>query len=228
MSNLIVVSVGGSLVVPDDINIKFLEKLKERIEGYIQTGYKFILICGGGNTARNYQAAARSLVELTPEDIDWIGIHATRLNAHLLRTIFYQHAEPKIVTNPTEKNKFTDGKSIMIAAGWRPGFSTDYCAVKMAVMHGAKKIVNLSNVDYVYNKDPRINKDAKPFSHLSWDDFIDILPENWSPGLKTPFDPVAAREARELGMEVVIINGNHLERLDGYLANGEFKGTTVS
>ena len=87
-SETVVISVGGSLVVRNTINIEFLSSFKRFIESHIAHGFRFVIVVGGGKTARNYIDAANVLEGLTREDLDWLGIHATRLNGHLLRTIF--------------------------------------------------------------------------------------------------------------------------------------------
>ena len=224
--NLIVISVGGSLIVPEKIDTGFLKAFKNLILRYIKRGKRFVIICGGGRIARDYQKSAELVTNLTKGDIDWLGIHCTRLNAHLLRTIFYKQAHPKIIKNPLEKIDFKE--KILIASGWKPGCSTDYDAVLIAEKLGIKKLVNLTNIDYVYDKDPRKFKDAKPLKNLSWKEFRNILPKKWDPGLNAPFDPIAAMEAEKLKLEVAIINGKNLKNFDNYLEDKEFIGTKVS
>lgn len=221
----IVISVGGSLIVPGDIDVRFLKRFKQLIEKEIGNGERFVIIAGGGRTARNYQHAADSVGSLTREDVDWLGIHATRLNAHLLRAIFYKHAHPVIVKDPTRK--ITAKRDVIIAAGWKPGWSTDYDAVLIAKNLGAKKVVNLSNIDYVYTKDPKKFKDAAPIKEISWRDFRAMLPKKWDPGLSAPFDPIASKKAEALGLEVTIMNGNKLGELAKYLSGKKFVGTII-
>jgi uridylate kinase len=164
----VVISLGGSVIVPEEINEDLLKRFKNVIEQYIKKGYKFIIITGGGKTCRKYQSAAAKISKLTSDDIDWIGIHASRLNAHLVRTIFRKNAHPRINTNPHDLEDFYNFKeSILVAAGWRPGFSTDYDAVILAKYFGIKKIINFSNIDYVCNKDPRKFPDAKKIEKIS-------------------------------------------------------------
>ena len=93
----IVISVGGSLIAPGGIDTNFLRQFRRLILGQIKKGKRFILIVGGGKIARIYQKSARQVAKLTDEDLDWLGIHATRLNAHLLRTIFRDFAFPQII-----------------------------------------------------------------------------------------------------------------------------------
>lgn len=221
-----VISLGGSLIIPQGgFNSNFLKGFKKLIVGLIKNGRRFVIVCGGGATARNYQAAAKQIGELTAEDIDWLGIHSTRLNAHLMRTIFRDQAHPAIVKDPTVKRPWRE--PLLIAAGWRPGFSTDYDAVLLAKQYGAKEIFNLSNIDYVYESDPRLNPAAKKFTRLNWTDFIKMFGEKWDPGANVPFDPVAAREAQKLGLTVDILNGANLAEVKKALLGKKFKGTVV-
>src|SRR4030042_1212699 len=93
-----------------------------------------------------------SLICPDREDLDWIGIHATRINAQLLRTVFQKYAKPKVIKNPIEPVEFNE--KILVAAGWKPGCSTDYDSVLLAQQFGGKKVIKLRNIDYVYDKDP--------------------------------------------------------------------------
>lgn len=221
----VVVSVGGSLIVPDEIDVEFLKKLKKFVLDEVGRGRRFVIITGGGRTARRYQAAADRVSGLVPEDLDWLGIHATRLNGHLLRAIFHDSAYPVMVKDPTKKLK-TDCP-VIIAAGWKPGWSTDYVAVRMAKRLGAKRLINLSNIDYAYTKDPNKHKDAEAIKESDWTSFRALLPADWDPGLSAPFDPVAAREAQRLGLEVAIMNGGKLGEVRKYLEGKKFVGTVV-
>lgn len=223
----IVMSVGGSLIVPDQVDTAFLKKLKTFIETAIGDGRRFVIIAGGGKTARRYQEAADEVHTLDAEDLDWIGIHATRLNGHLLRAVFKELAYPIMIENPDEVQDVPEGNPLIIAAGYRPGCSTDLRAVQMADRVGAKKVINLSNIDYVYTADPNIDNDAEPILNTNWSDFRKLLPKDWDPGLSSPFDPVAAKEAEEKSMEVACINGDNLDELGKYLDGEEFRGTLI-
>jgi len=224
----VVMSVGGSLIVPDAIDTTFLTEFKNLIERQITFGGKrFIIIAGGGKTARRYQDAAATITELDPEDLDWMGIHATRLNGHLLRTIFRDIAHPEMITNPDEITDTPKDTPLIIAAGYRPGASTDLRAVQIAINCGAKKIMNLSNIDYVYTEDPRQNEDAQKIEDISWKEFLKLIPTEWSPGLSAPFDPVAARTAEKHNLEVTIINGKKIHELENYLDEKTFIGTRI-
>jgi uridylate kinase len=225
MAKIYVISLGGSLVVPNEINIKFLSLFKNIIEKKIKENKKFIIIVGGGKTARNYQNAAKALTKVSNEDLDWLGIHATRINAHLLLTIFRKYAYFRIIKNPKEKISFKE--KILIAAGWKPGFSTDYDAVLLAKTYGSDTIINLTNVDYVYDKDPNKFKSAKPFKEISWKDYLKLIEQKWIPGMSAPFDPIASKLAQKFKFKVIILNGRKLKNLENYLENKNFTGTII-
>ncbi len=228
MSETIVMSVGGSLIVPGAIDTTFLANLKKFIDIEAANGRRFIIIAGGGRTARNYQEAAANVSELNSEDLDWMGIHATRLNGHLLRTIFRDSAHRVMITNPDEILDVPKNEKVVIAAGYRPGSSTDLRAIQIAEKIGAQKVINLSNIDYVYTADPRTNPDAQKIENISWTDFRALIPTDWDPGLSSPFDPIAAKVAQRDNIEVAIINGERLEEVVKYLHNQPFVGTKIS
>lgn len=223
----IVISLGGSLVVPEEIEVGFLKSFKKLIEQQLALGQRFILIIGGGRTARRYQHAARKISTLTPVDLDWLGIHATRLNAHLLRTIFRKDAHPQIITDRKKINPKIRA-AIIIAAGFKPGSSTDYDAVLLAKAYQAKTILNLSNVDWVYDADPRINKKAKPIERMTWKTLVKLVGTRWDPGAHVPFDPVASKWAAKWGMRVIITRGNDLANLKRHFFGKTARGTVIA
>ncbi len=225
----IVISVGGSLIVPKGgIDVSFLKKLNAFVRKNIAEGKRLFLVSGGGNTARDYQEAGKKVVgTLTHEDLDWIGIHSTRLNAHLLRTIFQDVAHPRIVVH---YNKMLANwtEPVAIGAGWKPGWSTDYCTMCLVRDYQAKMVINLSNIDAVYTKDPRKHIDAKKIDTMTWEELQHLVGTRWTPGSNVPFDPSAVKLGRELGAKVVI-TGADFDNLQK-IVSGEkqFDGTVVS
>lgn len=224
----IIMSVGGSLIVPDAIDTTFLTNLKDLIHAEATTsGRRFIIIAGGGKTARRYQDAAAAVTDLTSDDLDWMGIHATRLNGHLLRTIFRDIAYPIMIKNPDEILDIPDRENVIIAAGYRPGCSTDLRAVQIAEKIGATKVINLSNTDYVYTDNPHTNPNALKIEDITWAEFRKLIPKDWAPGLSAPFDPMAAKAAETHNIEVAQLNGLNLDCLKEYLASRTFIGTRI-
>lgn len=230
----IVISVGGSLIVPDGgVDVKFLHQLNAFIRSYVKKGFRFFLVAGGGKIARHYRDAAKGTIgTLTNEDLDWLAIHATRLNAHLLRTIFYDIAHPRIIENYDKKLKNWK-EPVVIGAGWKPGWSTDYDAVILARDYGAKTIINLSNIYYVFDKDPKKYKDAKPIEKTTWEEMEKMMEKlldggKWVPGLSAPFDPIATKLAKQLNLTVIITSGNDFKNLANILEGKSFKGTVIT
>ncbi len=226
--SIIVMSVGGSLIVPPaGIDIAFLKRLNDFVRGYVKKGKKFFLITGGGTTARLYQKAAKEVIgHLTEEDIDWLGIHTTRLNGQLLRTIFVDIAHPRVVENYEHKLENWN-ESVVIGAGWKPGHSTDYDAVLLARDYGAHTIMNLSNIDWIYDKDPKKFPDAKKIEKTTWGEYTKLVGDTWSPGLNTPFDPIASKLAHESQLAVIITNGNDFDNLQNIIDGKDFTGSVI-
>lgn len=229
-SERIIISIGGSLVVPNGgIDTQFLSKLNEFVRKQLAThkNRQFFLVIGGGGIARHYRDAGREVLghELTRDDLDWLGIHATKLNAHLVRTIFRDLAHPYILKHYEIIRRVNE--PVVIAAGWKPGWSTDYCAVLLCEDYDTRTVVNLSNVKQVYDKDPRKFSDAKPLDHMTWDQMRAIVGDEWIPGMHAPFDPVAAKKAQDLGVKVVVMSGDDLKNVENYLEGKEFVGTII-
>ena len=223
-----ILSVGGSLIVPKaGIDVTFLRDLKKLILKHTKLGKRFVIVVGGGMTARNYQTAAKGVGKLTADDADWLGIHATRLNGHLLRTVFRDVAYPIMIKDPSRPIQNWN-EPVLIAAGWKPGWSTDYVATRLAKRLKASTIINLSNIDYVYDKDPNKYKDAKRIETISWKAFREIVGDTWDPGMNVPFDPVASRLADQNGMTVEIVNGSNIKNLDRILSGKSFIGTKIA
>lgn len=219
-------SIGGSLVVPNGgPDALFLNQLDKVVSAEVKQGKTFALVVGGGKTARHYIDAAREVHKVLPEDLDWLGIHATRLNGHLLRTIFRKFAHPVVIKNPLRTPKKWEGK-ILIAAGWKPGWSTDYVAARIAKRLGAARVINVSNIDHVYDSDPRKNKDAKALKEIRWVDYRKMVGDKWDPGLSVPFDPIASKFCHKNKIEVAVVNGD-VSNLKNVISGRSFEGTLI-
>lgn len=219
----IIISLGGSLVAPGEIDLGFLKNFKHSLQKYLSKN-RFIILVGGGKTARVYQNALLEFGAKT-NDRDWIGINTTRLNAEVVKQLFGSSAFGEVVIDPTKKVKTT--KDIIIGGGYKPGWSTDYVSVLSAKTYNVKTIINLTNTDYVYDKNPSQFPDAKPLEKLDWKSFQRIVGDKWTPGLSMPFDPRASKLADKMKLKVLMINGKNLERLEDFLNNKQFIGTTI-
>ncbi len=230
LKNRVVISLGGSLIVPQGIDVRFLRKFNRFIRKKLAAdkSSQFFIVVGGGKVARNYRDAGRKTLrhQLTQDDLDWLGIHATRLNAHLIRTIFRDLAHPYILKHYEIIRKVKE--RIVVCAGWKPGWSTDYCATLICQDYNSKTLLNLSNVRMVYTKDPRKHKDARPLQEISWRNYRRIIGNKWIPGMNAPFDPIASRKAQQLKLKVLILDGRNLKNLTKYFAGKKFVGTIIS
>lgn len=224
-SNWIIISLGGSLICPDHIDSQYVKQFVDLIEKKVASGLRFAVITGGGKIARDYRDTLMSLGITNEIQLDEMGITVTRSNAELLRHAFGKSSESSIFLSPTELH--LTGKPVIVGGGWKPGHSSDGSAVGLAAALHAKCVINLSNIDYVYTTDPRTNPDAVKIEKTGWSDFRKLLPETWHPGSSAPFDPIAAKMAEDLGLEVVVMNGKNLENLENYLDGKEFIGTVI-
>lgn len=222
----IVISLGGSLIVPNDVDSDFLKTFRSLVLEEVSKGRKFAIITGGGKICRKYNEAGLKIAALSNEDLDWLGIYSTRFNAEFVRLLFGDMAEKGIITDPFSKIELN--KPVILGGGYKPGNSSDMAAIQIAKNIGAKKIINLSNTDFVYDSDPKVNPSAKKIEKISWKDYREIIPKEWTPGLSSPFDPIASAEAEKEGMEVVIMNGKPIDNLKNYLNNENFNGTVIS
>lgn len=228
---MLVISLGGSILVPDTPATDLIAAYRDLLAEYCAVdGRRCIVIVGGGAPARRYQGAYRQLCKTggtEPESAaqDWIGIMATRLNAELFRHALGTLCRDPVVTDPSADLSFSG--QVLVGAGWKPGFSTDFDAVLLAERYKADTVVNLSNIDRVFTADPALDPEAQPLETVSWADFLAIVGSDWKPGSNLPFDPVATRRAAEAGLRVIAANGRNLENTRAILANRPFVGTSI-
>jgi len=227
MNNWKVLSVGGSIIIPHDgFDVAFLKGFRKLILKHIKKGDRFIIVIGGGATCREYQNAARAVAKPNHNDLDWIGISMTHTNAMFVRVLFDGLAYPETLVDPTQKIK--TNKPILLAGGWRPGFTTDHSAVKLAETYGVKEVYNLSNISYVYNKDPKKFSNAIKIEKTNWEHFCsEIIPAERTPGMNTPFDPIASKVAKKLKLKVSFVDGRNLPEVDKALSGKKFQGTVI-
>jgi uridylate kinase len=224
-----VISLGGSIVAPDGVDEAFLKEFAALIGELLKEDDKrrFIFVVGGGGPARAWQKAYRSVCpDAVDVEADWIGIMATRLNAQLVRAIMGEWCTQDVVTDPTQVEPLMG--RVLVASGWKPGFSTDYDAVLLAERFHADAVINLSNIEKIYTDDPKKNPEAKPIDSISWADFCSMVGDEWVPGKNIPFDPIASKHAAKMGLKVICAAGKNLPNLRNILLDKEFIGTTIS
>ena len=223
-----VISLGGSIVAPDKVDELFLKDFLALIGDLLNKDEKrrFIFVVGGGSPERIYQEAYRNLSKNPDNDeADWIGIMATRLNAQLIKAIMGEWCVQDVVYDPTKVEPLIG--RVLVASGWKPGFSSDYDAVILAERFQSDSVINLSNIEKVYTDDPKKNPNAKAIDSISWADFTAMIGDEWTPGKNVPFDPVASRHAAKIGLKVICAAGRNIANLKNILEGKDFTGTTV-
>ena len=220
-----VISLGGSMIAPDLPDPAFVKAFVGLIAERAKKGRRFIIVTGGGRTCRNYQNALAQIRNVSSDENDWMGIYTTHFNAQFMRLAFGALAHKEVATSYRKKIAFKT--PVLVGGGEVPGHSTDYDAVLLAKMFGAKHVVNISNTDFVYTADPRKYAGAQPLPRLSWDEYLALLPKKWTPGLSSPFDMHAAALAKKAKLTVSIVNGGKMKEVANALDNKTFQGSII-
>ena len=229
-----VLSLGGSIVAPPSgPDVGFLVDFRKRLEAWLSAApdRRVILVIGGGGPARSYQTALkefRAAIGETgscDEALDWLGIAATKINAQLVKSVMGSLCADPVVTDPSAPLTFS-GK-VLVASGWKPGFSSDFDAVYLGERCGARTVLNLSNIAKVYTADPKLDPRATPIDSISWAEFRAMVGSTWTPGANLPFDPIASARADEAGMKVICAAGKDLDNVFRILDGAPFIGTVI-
>lgn len=223
MRDPIIVSLGGSIMVPENIDTTYIKQFRALLLKLAKRR-DFILVTGGGMTARDYIHATQRIARIPSTAADRIGIAATRLNAELFKAVLGDRVHPTLIRDPSVRKRLRE--SIAVAGGWKPGTSSDGVAVRLAETYKAKTIVNLSNVNYIYDKDPA-EPGAKRKERLTWSELQDIVGTKWVAGGNYPFDPTATKMARQLDLTLYCLHGRRLKEVAKALQQKPFKGTIV-
>ncbi|MEK6918085.1 MAG: UMP kinase [Nanoarchaeota archaeon] len=224
MKKLVVISLGGSIIIPDDVDKEFLEKFKKIVLKNTNK-CKFIIVCGGGSLARKYIAALKD----KPQIIQGIaGISATRNNAKFMSLFFGQDPEKEIPKKFNEVKELIKKQDVVFCGGLelKPHQTTDTNAADLAIAFKVP-FINLTNVQGLYDKNPRKNKDAKFIPQISWKEFHKIANSiKFKPGQHFVLD----QEASEIIMKHKIttyILGKNAKNLENFLKRKSFKGTVI-
>jgi len=220
----VVLSLGGSLVTKE-LTAQNFKKYADVILKLKKDGHQLVVVIGGGSTCRLYQGIAK---ENGADNVvlDRIGIAATHLNALTLVGCLGEESFPTTFRKPEEvKQNF--GEKIVVCGGDLPGRSTDYDAVLFAETIKADLLINATNIDGVYEKDPKNFPKAKKFKKLTFKQFEEIITNNvQKPGEYRLFDLLGAQLLRKIKIKMVIINGNDPKEIVR-VVEGKHNGTVV-
>jgi len=223
----VVVSLGGSIMAPEQIDPDFIRATAEML---IRLSFerRLFVVVGGGRTARKYIAAGREL-GASEFYLDELGIRASRLNARLLMAALGDSAPPDVPEELTEAMELAQDYPIVVMGGTQPGHTTDAVAALIAEGVGADRFVNATSVDGVYDKDPAHHDDAKHIPRLSAAELLDICQESpGGAGTNVVLDVLAARVLLRSGITGAVVDGRDMEALEAAITGGDFKGTVVT
>jgi uridylate kinase len=219
----IVISIGGSVILSDDIGITFFEELANLLKTICKQ-YKIYIIVGGGKTARTYIKLGRDL-DMDEKKLDQIGIEITRTNAKLLTNIVDLSNEE--IPSTTDEAKKID-KPIVIMGGTTPGHSTDMVGAELAEKTNAIKYIIATNVDGIYDKDPNKYRDAKQLRETSIDELINKYGTNWeTAGKNVVIDGPSLAIIKRAKIPTFVLNGMKLDQLEKAITDKPFNGTII-
>ncbi|MEM0158969.1 MAG: UMP kinase, partial [Thermoplasmataceae archaeon] len=205
----VVISLGGSIVAPDGLNIEFIEKFCNEMKG-INSERRYGIVVGGGSLARSYINSLRRR-GVNDNILDEIGINATRMNA-LTISAFLDDSNYKIPQTVNDAAELSRIYKFTVMGGTEPGHTTDTVATLLAERIGSKILINATSVDGVYSSDPKKDRNARKYRSLSYDDAISLaLKESVGAGPNVFMDLTALNIAKRSRIKIYVIDGRKLE-----------------
>ncbi len=224
----VVVSVGGSVFLSGEDDAKYLQELSDLL---VRVGRStpLVVTVGGGRTARAYIRLGRAL-GLTDVELDELGIDVTRIHARLLAGRIGLPTPSHPPASVREAVEAVRHASPVVLGGTEPGHTTDAVAALIAVRLRAARVVNATDVDGVYDADPRTTPGARRWERSSWPAFLRIVGATTSdaPGQRFPFDRLGAEALARAGIPLAVVAGHDLGNLEAAIGGRPFVGTLVS
>lgn len=222
----VVVSIGGSILIPGNSDAVYIKELSEMIRD-VSNSVQLIIICGGGRIARYYTSTGSELGGTTYQ-LDMLGIGCTRLNAGLLAIALGESSSADIPLTVEEAASRSTEDNVVVMGGTVPGHTTDAVATMVAREIGANKVVNATSVDAVYSNDPETDPSAKRFSKLTIDELGDLVYKEHGAGRSSVFDPLGVKIAKEEHIDILIVDGRDLNELRNAMLGKDIKGTFIN
>ncbi|MGQ9719930.1 MAG: UMP kinase [Candidatus Jordarchaeum sp.] len=225
----VVLKIGGSLIQDEKGNIR-VERLAEYAKVILKLRKEntevLCIIVGGGKTARKYIEAARKL-KAVESLCDEIGIRAAQLNAQIMIGALNKEAYPTIPETLQEVAKAAATGKIVLVGGLQPGQSTNAVAALIAERLNVDILINATDVEGVYTKDPKKDPGAKKLSKITVNELQEIINETgFFAGKYKLFDPVALKILERSKIPTWIINGEDPKNVLRIIA-GEKIGTLI-
>ena len=224
--DIVVISIGGSILIPDQNDSVFIGKLAEMLKQVSQK-VRVCVVCGGGKIARYYTVTGRELGG-DEYQLDLLGIGCTRLNAALLALALGDCSSTDIPLDvKAAAKRFAEGK-IVVMGGTEPGHTTDAVATMLAVELGGARVINATSVDAVYSDDPRKNPDAVRYEKLTIDELDALVYKDHGAGKSSVFDPLGVQIAKKEKIDIQMVDGRNLEELEKAILGQPFSGTYIN
>ena len=230
---IIAISLGGSLLTgktPESritLNPDNYMRYAEVINQLYQESHRVMVVCGGGKPARYFIEAAKQL-DASLEIQDNLGIKSTHINALLFMAALGDTADQSRIYQRGSDLRYAPKDKILVGGGYKPGSSTDYRVVIFAKHLGADLIINATDIDGVYTKNPKVHKDAEKLPELTCLRLEEIIRQNTqqAPGEYGLFDLTGVRLAKKLDIPLVIIDGTDPDEIHRAV-KGTHSGSTV-
>lgn len=221
----VVISLGGSIIIPDDGDGAFLDRLASLLRTMVDE-MELYVVCGGGKIARYYIQTGREL-GVEEEKLDELGIEVTRLNARLLQLALGEVAYGSVPTTIEETIRLGRAGRVAIMGGTTPGHTTDGVSAELAERVGAARIVNATSVDGVYSADPRKDPGATKYDRLSFLELEGMMERGHGAGSSHVFDPLGAMIVRRSRIPLFIVAGRDLQEMGDAIRGRAIKGTVI-
>ncbi|TFF98995.1 MAG: UMP kinase [Promethearchaeota archaeon] len=230
----VVIKIGGSLLFNKDKKLdskkiaEFCKIIKSR-----PNFEKIVIVCGGGIVSREYINAVRSF-KGNEALCDLFGIEISRINSKLMIAALQDIAYPQVPKSIEELSTAILIKKIVVMGGLQPGQSTTSVAFEVAEFINAEELVVLTDVDGIYDKDPKRFNDAKLLKSLNYSELQEIIlnstgDKQAAAGEYRIFDAVSLQILKRCKINVIFMSGKNLDEFKK-LWNGEknIVGTKIS
>lgn len=219
----IVISLGGSVVLADDLAPTYFKQLSSLLKRFSRQ-YRYYLVIGGGAPSRMYIRHGR-LFDFSENQLDELGIMVTRVNARMM--CFILGVDQKHIPETTDE-ALSIPSNIILMGGTVPGHSTDFVGAELAIKAHASKYIIATNVDGVYDKDPRKHSDAAFLPNIHIDNLLKQYGSLWdAAGSNMVIDGPALYLIKKHKLSTCVINGNKLGELQHILEKKSFYGTRI-
>jgi uridylate kinase len=219
----ILLKLSGKIINPD--NAELIKRYVDVVIKLVDRGFRVAVVVGGGPFARSYIGCARAL-GLNNAQADMIGIEVSRVNALLFAYALGDHAYLPIPRSVEDVEKAWRSGKVVVTGGLQPGQSTSAVAAVVAEVLNIKRILYATDVEGVYDKDPRRYPDARKLDRVHINDLAKFLSQRFEAGGYELLDPVAMQVVKRSCIEVVVFNGFKPENIER-IVNGEHIGTLV-